>query len=355
MPRDVRDANDDDDDDDVGWLIEAAGKQLDAHGIDGVVAAFTPVLSEFENYLEGVAVPEPYLKRLTSFVSFLKHSFELPTTVMLVQSGKYTTDMWGPLYWSFLHYASILLQYAMQVGLADDVGDFPTLLYNIDMMLPCGICVSHYNTIKSGNRIRYAVKLVAFGHVVQGVYQFHDAIAENVHGHRDVKIAPPFRPFSPIDFALHYHCYPITTAGEEGHKSTVYSRPALDWQQPLHTSVCVLLAVHYKVSLSRVSKYLKRAYGGRDAQTAYPRPTVYTVEEKQFEYYTRRHDIYDALKTSLTNTAVFAKGPAGGDDEKKDAYERWAVETIRAALSAAGRKTLIVTYNAALENDSFGD
>lgn len=335
---------------DAEWLFDAARRELDAFSVDRVVAAFVPVLSEFEAYTEGVAIPDPYRERLAEFISFLKSAYDLPTQVMLVQSGKYTTDMWGPLYWAFLHYASILLQYALRAGLADDVKDFPTLVYNIEMMLPCGNCVSHYSDTKRRNasNVLYAVKLMSFGHVVQGVYQFHNAIAENVHGQRRDARASPFRPFTPIDFARRYGCYPMTTVADSEHKSTDYARPVLDWQTPLHLSVSVVLVIRYGVSYSRVSNYLKRSYGM--AETSYPGPPVYTVEDKRFEYDTKLYDLYDALVDGV----AASRKPERDDDDKQVALRR-AADTVRAAFTTNGRGMHLGTSNAVFENDALAD
>lgn len=335
---------------DAEWLFDAAKQQLDAFGVDRVVAAFVPVLSEFEAYTEGVAIPDPYRERLTGFILFLKSAYHLPTQVMLVQSGKYTTDMWGQLYWSFLHYSSILLQYALRAGLADDVKDFPTLVYNIELMLPCGLCISHYGGIKRSNgNVLYAVKLMSFGHVVQGVYQFHNAIAENIHGQRRDADASPFRPFSPIDFARQYGCYPMTTVSDNEHKSTTYSRPMLDWQTPLHLSVSVVLVIRYGVSYSRVSNRLKRSYGL--AETSYPVPPVYSVEDRRFEDDTKMYDLYDALVDGM----AASRKPERGDDDDKQVALRRAVDTVRAAFTTNGRGMHFGTSNAVFENDALGD
>lgn len=351
-------------DNDIEWLLNNAKQQLDAYTVDRVVTAFVPVLSEFEAYVEGVTVSDAYRSRLSAFTAFLKSTFELTTTVMLVQTSKYSTDMWGPLYWSFLHYASILLQYALHTGLTDDVKDFPTLVYNIDKMLPCSMCIAHYLSVKHQNNVRYLIKMMSFGHVIQGLYQFHNVISENVYRHRYPKDAPPFRTFTPIDFAKRYHCYPLTTTADNAHKSSEYSRPRLDWQSPLHLSVSVILVVNYSVSYSRVSNYVKRMYGQLQQHTSstkkstsdelmlmYPRPTVYTVEDRQFEYDTPVHDLYDVLVYSIANRRP--KKPNEPEDKEALAYLRQAVDTIRTAYSISGRKLYLTTHNAVLDNDMF--
>lgn len=338
---------------DMEWLFDAAKRQLDDSGIDRAVAAFAPVLSEFEAYTEGVAIPEPYRERLSRFISFLKTAFDLPTEVMLVQSGKYMTDMWGPLYWSFLHYASILLQHALYAGLADDVKDFPTLVYNIEMMLPCGICISHYSGIKRRNsNVLYAIKLISFGHVVQGVYQFHGAIAENIHRQRRDANASAFRPFTPIDFARLYGCYPLTTVADGEHKSSAYSQPIVDRQTPLHLSVSLIVVIRYGVSYSRVSNYLKRAYGL--ARASYPAPPAYTVEDERFERDTTLYDLYDAVIAGLRQRPESAR-PKSESDDDKEAILRRAADAVRAAFAAHGRGVHLGTANAAFGNDALGD
>ena len=349
-------------DSDIEWLLDKAKQQLESYTIDRVVAAFVPVLSEFEAYIEGIAIPEAYRTRLSAFIAFLKSTFELSTTVMLVQTSKYSTDMWGSLYWSFLHYASILLQYALYTGLTDDVKDFPTLVYNIDKMLPCSMCIAHYLSVKHQNHVRYLIKMMSFGHVIQGLYQFHNVISENVYRHRYPMVAkdaniPPFRTFTPIDFAKRYHCYPLTTTAEKAHKSSEYSRPRLDWQSPLHLSVSVILVVNFNVSYSRVSNYLKRMYDQRHTSSSdelmqmYPRPTVYTVEDRQFEYATSVHDLYDVLSYGVANRRPKKQNKV--EDKEALAYVRQAADTIRTACSMSGRKLHITTHNAVLDNDMF--
>lgn len=349
-------------DSDIEWLLDSAKQQLDSYTVDRVVTAFAPVLSEFEAYVEGIVIPEAYRNRLSAFIAFLKSAFELSTTVMLVQTNKYSTDMWGPLYWSFLHYASILLQYALHAGLTDDVKEFPTLVYNVDKMLPCSMCIAHYLSVKHQNNVRYLIKMMSFGHVIQGMYQFHNVISENVYRHRyptvgkDANGPPPFRTFTPIDFAERYHCYPLTSAADRVHKSSQYSRPGLDWQSPLHLSISVILVINFNVSYSRVSNYLKRMYDQRHASTGeptltYPRPTVYTVEDRQFEYAASVRDLYDVLIYGIANRRP--KKQNGSEDKEALAYLRQAADTIRTAYSMSGRKLHLTTHNAVLDNDMF--
>lgn len=346
-------------DNDVRWLFDTAKRQLDACTVDRVVAEFVPVLSEFEAYVESVAMSDAYRGRLSAFIDFLKSAFELSTTVMLVQTNKYSTDMWGPLYWSFLHYASILLQYALHTGLTDDVKEFPTLVYNVDKMLPCSICIAHYLSVKRQNDVRYLIKMMSFGHVIQGVYLFHNVISENVRRHRyaTAENAPPSSTFSPIDFAKRYHCYPLTTSAENAYKSSVYSRPGLDWQPSLHLSVSVILVVNYNVSYSRVSNYVKRVYGSKkhtsdELELMYPRPTVYTDEDRRFEYDTPVQDVYDVLVYGIANRRP--KIGKESENEEALAYVRQAADTIRTAFSVSGRKLRLTTHNAVSENDMFG-
>lgn len=355
-------------DSDIEWLLENAKQQLDEYSVDRVVTEFVPVLSEFEAYVEGIAVPDAYRIRLSAFTAFLKSAFDLSATVMLVQTSKYSTDMWGPLYWSFLHYAAILLQYALYTGLTDDVKEFPVLVYNIDMMLPCSLCIAHYLSVKHQRHVRNLIKTMSFGHVIQGLYQFHNVISENVYRHRYPMAAkdpnvPPFRTFTAIDFAKRYHCYPMTTVADNEHKSSEYSRPRLDWQSPLHLSVSVILGVSYKVSYSRASNYVNRMYGqipqrrtdskkptSDELMLMYPRPTVYTVEDQQFEYAVSAHDIYDALMYCIANR----RSKQSNEDKETLEYVRQAVDTIRTAYRISGRKLHLTTYNAALDNDMFG-
>lgn len=354
-------------DNDIEWLLENAKQQLDEYSVDRVITEFAPVLSEFEAYVEGIAVPDAYRSRLSAFTAFLKSAFHLSTAVMLVHTNKYSTDMWGPLYWSFLHYASILLQYALCTGLTDDVKEFPVLVYNIDMVLPCNVCIAHYLSVKHQTHVRNLIKIMSFGHVMQGLYQFHNVISENVYRHRYPMAAkdanvPPFRVFTAIDFAKRYHCYPLTTVADNEHKSSEYCRPRLDWQSPLHISVSVILGVDYKVSYSRASNYVKRMYGqllqrrtGSTKPTpdelmlAYPRPTVYTVGDQQFEHATSAHDIYDVLQYCIANR----RSTKSNEDKDALEYVRQAVDTIRTAYRVSGRKLNLATHNAALDNDMF--
>lgn len=246
-------------------LIDAARREVDEYDVNDVVDAFRPVLGEFESYTQGaVEIAEEYRATLVSFIDFLKSTFDIAGHEMFVYVEKYSKNMWGPLYWRFLHYSSILLQYALYERLTHDVREFPTIVYNVDRMLPCSDCARHYRLMKRDESVKHVIRQISYGHVVQGVYTFHNMVTGNIErsNRLDGRYRGPTdgetrKVFGATDFAALYNCYPLTTVRQDGSHTTGYCKPEPDWQTPLHTHIAQVLSINYNVPYYAVSDYLK--------------------------------------------------------------------------------------------------
>lgn len=154
--------------------------------IDTIVDEFMPILTEFLLFTKPFLVNETeYTKILIGFVDKLTETFpklqEIDLNSMHVRSNMYDTTSWGPLYWDFIHYSSILLNYAMRRGLLRDVSQFPSIIMNIDYALPCSICKGHYQQIKRSNEVLMIIKEIAYGQVIEGACKFHNLITMNIN------------------------------------------------------------------------------------------------------------------------------------------------------------------------------
>lgn len=225
--------------------------------IDTIIDDYKPILSEFYE-LSGKYrkyVPE-YNKVFENFVNQLCKVYNFERNIILVNAHKYTTSEWGNLYWKFMHLSSILLSYAYETNKIDNLLNFSTIIYNIDLILPCPKCSGHYQLIKESENIRETIKLMSFGSIMAGVQAFHNQITENVDKTAEY-INVPNRPiFYLPSFAQVYKC--IDLQNESLQKSTTYIKSNIDWQPKIHNLITIILSNYLQQSYSRVSSLLKR-------------------------------------------------------------------------------------------------
>ncbi|KAG8362555.1 ac92-like [Fopius arisanus] len=225
-------------------LLRQAKEELKNTDISIIVRDFQEILDEFWTYSEQLRLANPsYNKIMTQFVDKLCTEYNLTLNLMYVRVNQYSTDMWGPIYWRFFHLASILVAHALHNKRINDVLNFPTLIYNIDCILPCSICTSHYLSLKPTNRVKLTVKDMSFGLVMSGMQTFHNLVTENINKvHKAQPHGPPAsRYFGVIDFAKTYHCIEIPPP--QLLKSSTWVRPRIDWQSKTHNILCTLLAL----------------------------------------------------------------------------------------------------------------
>jgi hypothetical protein len=229
-------------------------------GIEHVVTKAIPCFSEFVAFIEikrseADTLVEGNAKRLLAylmilddFITFLKERYKFTLPIVMVASENYTPKLWGNLYWKFLHFSSILLQHELSRSLID-LRRFPTIVQNIDEILPCSICAHHYRQIKNGTRICSIIKRMSFGHVMQATSEFHNAVTANIREQSSSSAVRHPSRFSDTDFCEEYHCYPITVYGEYGARSSFY-------RGPIHFEPDIVIALSKAIRTEKKAPYL---------------------------------------------------------------------------------------------------
>lgn len=225
-------------------LLDDSKAELKRASIDDIVAQFQPVLDEFYALTESLRAAQPdYNRVFMRFVQALQDEYPtLTINLMFVRPSNYSTDLWGPVYWRFLHLASILVSYAFEHQRIRDMLDLPTLVYNIDLILPCPMCAAHYQAIKQDSRVLLAVKNMSFGSIVTYLQTFHNIVTENVDRTPEYANRPPRPPFTSIRFARVYGCLEIQPS--DLLKSKTYTRCRIEWLPKLHRLLATLLALY---------------------------------------------------------------------------------------------------------------
>lgn len=244
---------------DTRGVLRYAKAQLSDYTIYRVVEKFRLVMDEFLAVVESLtAAPTQYRAMLNRLVTVLCDRFDIQRQIMYVRASGYATDVWGPLYWRFFHYASILITYMYEKNEINDMLDFPILVYNINHILPCNVCEAHYMGIKNNAAVRSALKEMSFGNLMTGLQMFHNLVTANIDSVPPRSNLPPRPPFTPIDFARTYECLELADTGAV--KSLTYIRNTVDWQPPTHRILAILYAVAKKINYYLSSRELKAYY-----------------------------------------------------------------------------------------------
>lgn len=225
--------------------------------ISTICQLFKPILDEFYELSYAYRYDKPkYNNCLEQFITELCSIYNIERTVIIVHAHKYTTHDWGRVYWLFLHYSSILLNYAYEMGKITHFLNFPLLVYNIDTILPCPKCIMHYRGIKNDFIVKNTIKQMSFGSNINGLIRFHNIITENVDKTPEYVNRPKRMMFSQAHFAAQYHC--IERHNELLQKSLLYEPIYLDWQPTTHTLLTIILMTYCPQSYSRTSNNLKK-------------------------------------------------------------------------------------------------
>lgn len=230
--------------------------------IQTIVERYIPIMNEFWE----LSLPfrhntdndksAAYNVKLENMIDTLNRLYGVSRTLIAVNVHKYTTSAWGHVYWNFFHLSSILILYAFQQKRIQSLLDFPTLVYNIDVILPCSICKAHYENVKYTHDVKNdIVKHMSFGSLVTGLMHFHNVITVNVDKTVQYADKPKRRLYGMADFALTYQC--IEMADETIKLSTDYYRNYIDWQPPTHTLLSILFSTYCNVRYTRTSNQLK--------------------------------------------------------------------------------------------------
>lgn len=256
--------------------------------IDDVVEAYVPIVEEFLAFNERTfARAEPYRDAVYETVNELARVYDFRVGMMFVKPETYTPEDWGPLFWRFVHLTAILVTHAYQTDRIGDMLRFPTIVYNIDVILICSICANHYAAIKNTPEIRNCLKEMSFGYAMTGAQNFHNIVTQNVYRTSPVPVRPKPR-FGQIDHAEVYGCIELPEKRDQASRTRTYARNVVSWQPPKHRRLAILVSLGSRPLRSYVdaSLLLERAYADpEDTKTrseidaCLERATTFRVEE----------------------------------------------------------------------------
>lgn len=281
--------------------------------IRSVAAIYARILGEFNDVSEPYRKTNPAYNRIyTNIVETLQRVYHIKPKVLYIRPHLYSVDKWGPLYWRFMHYTSILISVAMMTGKIRNLLDFPIFIYNINLILPCHKCIAHYLTVKESSDIHAIIKMLSFGRLIYGVRLFHEAITKNIHQHelkeRTTMIPPTMGPdnvppkFTEMDFAELYgcgewECNPYTE------KTEGYFPSVVEWLAPTHMALTTLLAYYCNHNYKEISTVIKTKIYRREIVRDISRPiTPHLIETMMPAYNYEIHPMSrnDVLVHSLT-------------------------------------------------------
>nr|DBA13145.1 TPA: Ac92-like protein [Oryctes rhinoceros nudivirus] len=238
-------------------ILQAVSDELRVLNISYIINRYRDVLSEFYE-LSAIyrARAKKYNKLFERFINTICTLYNIVRVPMMVQANKYSPKDWGHVYWEFMHLSSILLSHAFENSMISTLLSFPTLIYNIDAILPCPKCAYHYSLIKQSEDVKQVIKSMTFGSVMISLQIFHNLITANVDKTPDYANIPNRDRFLISDFAATYKC--IDVQSENAKKSTNYSKSSIDWQPSTHVYLCILLSTYCdQPSYDRASNLLK--------------------------------------------------------------------------------------------------
>lgn len=224
-----------------------------------------------------------YDRHLTDFIDSLCSVYGIQRLVRFVEINNYSPTEWGPVYWRFLHFSSILYSYGVEKKLMPKTHNFALIVRNIWVILPCSVCSYHFSLIKDEPVIEYIVKSIAFGLMVSGTQGFHNKVTENVDA--SYPNLPNRDMFVLADFALAYKC--IATRDEGLNSAKEFIATYIDWQPTTHTLLTTILAAYCQQGYARTSTLLKMMYNRHNSQRGYKRQPIqvqnFTVAQRSLE------------------------------------------------------------------------
>lgn len=271
---------------------EGVGSFADAYNklLEKIAISFEQInIALITKYYEEVAIEfysfvtlldkKIYKRYLDTLLTTISTVYGLaPVKTIFVRFGAYSIDLWGPLYWKFFHYTSILLCHAHQTGKISDFCNFSLLIYNIDEILPCAICTQHYKSIKESSMNQMIIRKIAYGEVISGLQQFHSAITANVQSYNLHGVKKSH--FDIDQFARMYNCVELRNVNILSSVDN-YLQCAVDWQTEIHTALSILLARHVGETFSAASNKIKQTlYVNKSVFTKVPH--VFHPLQKQF-------------------------------------------------------------------------
>lgn len=157
---------------------------------------------------------------------------------------------WGRIFWNFLHATSILIQQAYYENQLSDILEFNTFVKNIDSVLPCPVCTSHYLKIKNDNSLSEVFKLLDFGLLVPGVFKFHSEITKNIAIHANHS----FKEFNSFHFVFQYGCYPRSKPPNFIERGII--QMPVKFYRPEHVKLAIIVMMAYNINYFHASNII---------------------------------------------------------------------------------------------------
>lgn len=154
---------------------------------------------------------------------------------------------WGPIYWNFIHSVSILIQHAYYENKLTDILQFPSVVHNLDTILPCSICEGHYLKIINSQRVLELVKNMEFGLIVASVFHFHNEITKNIARHS----TNVYKEYNTINFVFEYGCYPRSKPTQ--FVQTQRMKIPVKFYRPEHVKLSILVMMSYEINYFHAS------------------------------------------------------------------------------------------------------
>lgn len=222
-----------------------------------IVPLFKDNCEEFLSIIEPlIDTTSAYYRILENLIDVLCTIYGIKIDVVHIELRNYGNNIWGPVFWKFVHYTAILIEHAYSNTLINDILDYPTIVYNIDQILPCSVCAYNYMKIKDSSKIlMHSVKNMSFGKCVEGSSIFHNVITEHIaqqqqHDGAAAAAVAAAVPYTSIDFANEYHF--LSHPQEQKNKSKDYIKMNVEFHPLRHRMLCVLLVLWRNISGSRI-------------------------------------------------------------------------------------------------------
>lgn len=211
---------------------------------------FKDTAEEFLSIIEPlVDTTSDYYHVLANVIDVLCSVYEIRLDVVHIELQNYSNYVWGPIFWKFIHYAAILIESAYARDQINDILDFPTIVYNIDQILPCSICAQNYLQVKTTNKmIALAIKRMAFGKCTEGCSIFHNIITEHIsQGHQNQE-GEPITHYTLIDYVNEYNF--LSYPKDPTNKTKSYIKMRVEYQPLLHR-ILVIMLILWKNTVGR--------------------------------------------------------------------------------------------------------
>jgi hypothetical protein len=166
------------------WL-ETSARSFKQDTETWVLNEYVKASSVFFSFLEFNQLSSPQAQRIDEII---RKECKVERISVFVDASFFTINIWGPMYWRFFHYMSILLQDLSYKKIINNTELVIRLLWDLDKILPCPMCIGHYREAKSDEvkfpMIQNAFHKIAYGFIIAGIYDFHNIINLNINKSR---------------------------------------------------------------------------------------------------------------------------------------------------------------------------